>query len=111
MKTILSLTSEINDIQKECADQKEIADSYLNKMHKRVRMLLECIIYLESNPRKEFIEQMLDDSQKKLKLIRSACPKWDEKLDIKKLTREYEKTEGVKKINEQIKLLRFLLRD
>lgn len=111
MKTINDIKGEIKAIENTpVSDIKEMKPAKWKRELKRLELLRLLVIYLETNPKEEFIKSEID----RLEVImnnRAFDPDEFEKLPQKEITRlrnEHETKFEIKKMRQQQKVLKYL---
>lgn len=83
MKTLKEVNKEIEQIHACNYDKSKTPIKDKKANYKKLKVLNEVRLYLETNPREDFIKQMLSDSKRKLKNIQEGFLKWlPEKVDL-----------------------------
>lgn len=113
MKTLESVKSEIESLQKEAATE-GMLPRFIKKIEKKVKLLYQCQLYLETNPTKEFIEKQKADTSKKIKVINDGYKDWlnnnaKEADGCKNPKSKYQTYMGLKNIKAQYLTLSYLL--
>lgn len=91
-----------------------------NKIRKKLSFCRKCILYLESNPRPEFVVQMKNNCKKQLINLDINYSSWTtrmgDKLEKIKLPRKYyykevaaDENKRIKTLNGQLRMLNYLL--
>lgn len=86
----------------------------LSRLRKRMAMLKECLMYLETKPSEEFIRRQIEDAENKISLRMAGFSLDDvapmEKGLASKIRRIYEKENNIPHLRLQVRTLRYLLR-
>jgi hypothetical protein len=112
MITKAKIDNEINELNTRLREEemKKVAE---NRVRKRLAMLRECLSYLETNPKEEFVRQQLEEVGYKIERRMSQFDeqKWKDKdlRDLKKAKKEHEKEFGVPRLREQEGALKYLI--
>lgn len=80
MKTIQEINTEISTLTKEhssLSDYIPSEEKLKNKARKRIQMLRKCILFLETNPRAEFVSEMLQETQRKVKIYQDRLKNYE----------------------------------
>lgn len=113
MKSIQELKTEISENQKQMSDS-EITDRKYNSLSKKNELLSSIIMYLETNPKEEFLKA---DKSRMLKIIASKesqyaywssniCP---DDVDVKKRRSIFNRELGLTALKRQVKTISYIL--
>lgn len=118
MKTKASILQDIKQLTKYSKDYED-SDSWTasgsNKIQNTLKLYRKAIIYLETNPRQEFVESQLVSSEKRLQHIVDGFSLWKKAtpqmsgMDEKKAKQIYNAQMGVKAVKTQILNLKYIL--
>ena len=113
MKTLEKVQSEISALQKE-ADTPNLPKKDYKKIEKKVKLLYQCQLYLETNPTAEFLEKQKEDLKKKLKAIDAGFLQWSsnnpqEANSVKNPKSKYNSIMGTKNFKAQLLTLQYLI--
>lgn len=121
MKTKDQINSAISAIQTEHKNPIMFSDRELNAARKKIAIMRKCVYYLETDPRREFIVQQLEESNKKISILNKRFEDWKqlqpkEKLDKLKNPKTFYYKEiapgeekEIKEVKFQIETLNYLL--
>lgn len=111
MKTIATIQQDIKDITYRI-QHVELKKGEEKRLRKRIPFLKTCIMYLESEPKRDFIKQEIERIGTKIDL-RMAEFVLDEtnvdKRTANRLKRQHEKKYDIPHLKEQLRTLRFIL--
>lgn len=118
MKTVKELKDEIADIKYKIQNQ-EMKAAVEKRLRKRIPFLSTCIAYVESEPSRDFVKKQLGDCENKISLRMRLFPldqymAEDSKVDkptIRKLKMAHEKKYEIPHLRDQVRALRFLLKN
>jgi hypothetical protein len=112
MKTVKELSDQINSLSRSV--NKETSESEAKKIKREVAFLRTCRLYMESSPRKEFIESEIKEVERKLKILPSHYSSWQ----IGKVLSSYKNPYnsflnemGFSHLKDQLKTLKFIYND
>jgi len=117
MKTVQELKSEISDIKYKIENE-DMKPATERRLRKRIPFLKTCIMYVESNPSRDFIKKQMEDCENKIDLRMRSFPldeymameKPPDKPTIRKLKMAHEKKYEIPHLRDQVRALRFLLK-
>ena len=110
MKTVESVTQEINDALKSIT--KDSGKAEVDAVKRDVAFLRQCKRYLESSPRKEFIEAQKVEIERRIELIPSHYKEWQFGKVLTKYKdpyRAYQTEMNYSGLKAQLKTLNYLL--
>lgn len=110
MRTIIDVESEINSEIKSIT--KDSQKSEVSAVKKKVAFLRMCKMYLETNPREEFVIAQRDDVKKKIDLIPDRYKQWTEGKSLSKYKdpfKSYCTEMGMSDLKSKLKTLNYLL--
>lgn len=89
----------------------------ISKARKRMTLLKEVVLYLESNPNKEFVESEQAKISERIRKIKSEFPAWKKaqtKEFLQSMTETKQKSKyhldmGLKTLNSQLQTLNYIL--
>lgn len=105
----------LNDVKAEMQtvlaikEKKDVEKKELNRARKRMRELNLFKQYLETNPDEHFIRKEIGRVSNRIELLTPAAAIWM-KWDTKKKT-EYSKENGITHLKEQLKALKYILKN
>ena len=108
MKTVEVLSVEIDALRKEIAEfprDKKI----VKRNTQKIRYISEVKRYLETSPRKEFIEEMKGSIERRMKLFNLEHEKLTEEEKRKRPIKIYEKEMGITELRPKLKTLKYIL--
>lgn len=113
MKQIKDVKSEISDIKHKI--EAGVLDTEEKRLRKKIPFLRKCILYLETEPREEFLKSEID---RICEMINTRIEMFKEphnadklsKKDLSKLKKAHEKEWEVPKLRMQLKTLNYLLK-
>jgi len=81
------------------------------KNERRYEFLMQCKRYIETNPKKEFVESEISRLENDIVILDSRYNTWraTNAVKVKNPVKFYQKLFGYAKIREQIKTLKFIL--
>lgn len=120
MRKIQDVKNELSDVREEIKILQKVDKADVRRakaLKKRIPVLNQCMMYLESEPTESFIRQEISRVENKITLRMNQFP-----LDhyqqtnvdprtVNKLKRDHEKKYDVPKLREQVRTLRFLLKN
>lgn len=115
MKTIEEIKAQI---EKEITDAPQPVSKEKRKLRKqaqtKVRWLRSCLLYLESLPAEEFLQDQLKKKESELDVIMNGFSAWEINtpgmLGHPKAKGEYNKLMGTSKVRKHVEILDFLVR-
>lgn len=84
MKNQEELLKEISDLQTKYERPDDFSDKELNAARKRITVLRQCIYYLDSDPRPEFIIQMQSEANHRLSVLENRLELWKQSIPADK---------------------------
>lgn len=124
MKTKKQIQSEVQKMQSESKFLRLDIPSEEKQLSKNRKMIIffnKCILYLETNPRQEFVKEMLDELNRKMGIYTKRLIEWKENAPqhilekIKNPDKYYytsvapEEKNEIKKTKLQLRTLKYLL--
>ena len=109
MKTIKEIDSEIN-LKRELL--KELYGRDFEAMKAEIVFLKNCKLYLETNPRPEFIKESLDFTKSKIEILEARFFEWQTSKNMsqyKNPRQTYFTEAGMPHLKAQLKTLNYLL--
>jgi len=114
MRTIKQVEEEVKEIEHRLKTE-ELKKSVSTKLRKKIQYLRHCIMYIETSPSPAYMKEEIKKVETKIGLRMAqfvlegveAMPK----SVVSKLKREHEKKYEVPKLREQIKTLRYILKN
>lgn len=114
MRTIKQVNEEIKEIEHRLKTE-ELKKSVSTKLRKRIQYLKHCVMYIETNPSPQYMKDEIKKVETKVNLRMAqfvlegveAMPK----SVVSKLKREHEKKYEIPKLKEQIKTLKYILKN
>src|SRR5688572_10103214 len=114
MKTIPELKQELLEVKHRIQNE-ELKRGEENKLRKRLPFLKTCIMYLEEKPNPAYMKDEIKKIQTKIDLRMNEFPLDDyfelDKKTVAKLRRDHEKKFQIPHLREQVKTLKFLLKN
>lgn len=113
MKTEVDLQKEIDDNVVVCRD-KETPLRKVKSTKKRISFLRHCKMYVQTEPTQDNIKRQLTKVNKELKVYADRFGDWcksnqDQISDIKNILAYYNRINGISKLKDQAKTLKFIL--
>jgi FtsZ-binding cell division protein ZapB len=102
MKTIEQLRLDIEELVKK---NPTALPRESKKIQDKVRLIRQCIIYLESNPREDFLQDQLQKVSGRLKSIKAVCKTYS----LKEAISQYKSLNDFDKLSAQQKTLDYIL--
>jgi hypothetical protein len=117
MKTVKELKEEIVGIKYQIENE-PMKPATQKRLRKRIPFLNTCIMYVETNPSRDFIKKQLDDCEAKINLRMAQFPLDEymsmeppmDKPSVRKLRTAHEKKYEIPHLRDQVRALRFLLK-
>lgn len=114
MRTIKQVNEEIKEIEHRLKTE-ELKKSVSTKFRKRIQYLKHCVMYIETNPSPQYMKDEIKKVETKVNLRMAqfvlegveAMPK----SVVSKLKREHEKKYEIPKLKEQIRTLKYILKN
>lgn len=112
MKTIKEMKVEIADIIHRIKNE-VMKKGIESRLRKRIQFLHTCILYIETNPDKEYIAAQIKMVETKIELRmrgfdESQFKDWS-KRDFSKMKKIYEKEYDIPKLKTQVSAMKFLI--
>jgi septal ring factor EnvC (AmiA/AmiB activator) len=112
MKTIKDIDKEIDGKRrslKQALDTSDMATA--RRIRSEMEHLRLCRNYLETNPRKDYLEQQIEDTEKRLHILEDRFSSWRAgKIgSIAELMAKYRTEAGIPTIRKQLNTLKFLV--
>lgn len=118
MKTIDELKKEIEEIRKPYLENGKLkfnpSEKTKKKINTRIRYIQECIRYLETNLREEFIEEEINRLKNTIEVFNNRFDEWNKNTlpaerEFEDPRTYYEKVNNYTHIKSQIKTLKYIL--
>lgn len=111
MITIKEINREIKLIQKEYQGKAQVIPKAASR---RLQVLRQCILYLETKPTEAFLKQNVIELEKRIKAIKAGFGKWlnhapTEIMQKRNPRQVYHNEMGLKKYRIQLETIKFLL--
>ena len=112
MRTIKQVNEEIKEIENRL-NTEELKKAVSTKLRKRILLLRQCAMYIETNPSPQYMKDEIKKIETKISLRLEnftlegvgAMPK----SLANKLRREFEKEYDIPKLRQQVKTIRYIL--
>ena len=110
MKTVKEIDQEINDLIKEV--KRDSTKNEVEAIKRKVAFLRQCKLYMESEPREDFIKSEKQKIEKRIELIPSHYKDWQVGRNLTKYAdpyKSYLNEMGLTNLNASLKTLNYLL--
>lgn len=114
MRTVKQVKDEIKEIEHRLQTE-ELKKAVNTKLRKRIQYLRHCIMYIETNPSPQFIKDEIKKVETKIDLrmnqfVLDGIEQMPKSV-VAKLRREHEKMYEIPKLKEQVKTMKYILKN